>query len=287
MMKIPSLTLRGKPVVKMPALGYGTWKLKGDACVASVRKALELGYRHIDTAQIYGNGAEVGTAVRDSGVKRKDIFLTTKVWTTQFQPADLRASVEESLEKLQTDYVDLLLLHWPNPHVDLTKTIKALSSVRGIGKARAIGVSNFTTDLMQEVRHVLSSLQGGAYLACNQVEYHLLLNQAPVLDYARKHEIAVTAYSPLAEGRLRDHPLCTEIGQAHGKSAAQVALRWLIDQGVAAIPKAASEANMRANIDIFDFEFTDAERIALTALNERSHQRQIDPDFAPIWDKPD
>lgn len=278
-----TLPLRGatKPTLEMPALGYGTWKLSGEACVTGVSKALEIGYRHIDTAQIYENEAEVGTAIAQSGIERRELFLTTKVWTTNYAPQAMRHSVEESLEKLQTDYVDLLLLHWPNPDADLKETLQALDSIHEAGKTRAIGVSNFPVSLMKEATMVL-----GDHLACNQVEYHVLLSQSPVLDYCREHDMVLTAYSPLAQGKLRDHPLLTEIGQHYGKSAGQVALRWLIDQpGVAAVPKAASEANMKANFDIFDFEFSAADYALLNNLNDQSQQRLVSPSWGPQWDK--
>ncbi len=279
---LKTLPLRGATQpTEMPALGFGTYQIDSEQCQTSVAKAIECGYRHIDTAQFYDNESGVGRAIKSSGIARADLFLTTKVWIDNFAPGDLEQSVEESLNKLQCDYVDLLLLHWPNPDVKLSDTLKSLQSVQEAGKCRAIGVSNFTTKLITEACSVL-----GDNLACNQVEYHVLLSQKPVLDACRQHDMALTAYSPLAQGRLREHPTLTEIGLKYGKSASQVALRWLIDQpGVAAIPKAASEANMKANIDILDFELSAEDYTKLNELNAKSHERVVNPGIAPQWDK--
>lgn len=270
------LTMQG---MKMPALGFGTWQLEGEGCRRGVRMAIEIGYRHIDTAQAYENEAEVGRAIAESGVKRGDLFVTTKIWTTNFSAARVAASAEESLGKLRMDYVDLLLMHWPNPAVPLAETLAAMQELQKKGKAKAIGVSNFPVQLMKEAVERCK-----APVACNQVEYHVLLPQRAVLDYARAHDMAVTAYSPLARGKLTSHPVLTEIGKRYGKTSSQVALRWLVEQpGVAAIPKAASEKNARANFDIFDFRLSDAEQAQIAALGEHA-QRIINPGFAPEWD---
>ena len=175
---------------KMPPLGMGTYLLKGEAGVEATHTALKVGYRHIDTAQIYGNEEAVGTAIAESDVSRHDIFLTTKVWTDKFHKEDLEKSVDESLVKLQTDYVDLLLLHWPNPKVPLAESIEAINRVAKAGKAKAIGVSNFTVALMEDAVRLSE-----APIVTNQVEYHVLLSQKTVLGFAVQHHIAVTAYS--------------------------------------------------------------------------------------------
>lgn len=263
---------------QLPALGFGTWMLQGKGCERAVRTAIDIGYRHIDTAQIYENEAEVGNAIADAEVSRAEFFVTTKVWTTNLAPALVASSVEESLGKLRMDYVDLLLIHWPNPAVPLAHTLGALQELMRRGKTRAIGVSNFPVRLMREAVEECS-----APIACNQVEYHVLLPQRAVLHYAQAQDIIVTAYSPLARARLADHPALAAIGRKYGKTSGQVALRWLIEQpGVAAIPKAASEQNARANFAIFDFELSDADHQAIAALG--SHTRLINPDFAPQWD---
>jgi 2,5-diketo-D-gluconate reductase B len=269
------LDMQGAP---FPALGFGTWQLEGEPCVRAVESALAIGYRHIDTAQIYGNEAEVGRAQTNSGIARKELFITTKLWTTHFTAPLVASSLEESLEKLQTDYVDLFLMHWPNPAVALSETLGALLELKRKGKAKVIGVSNFPVAFMRQAVE-----QCGAAIACNQVEYHALLSQKPVLDYAHAHTIIVTAYSPLARGQLIDHPVLTAIGKKYGKSSGQVALRWLIEQpNVAAIPKAASEKNARANFNIFDFELSTEDHAAIAALDKQT--RVINPSFAPQWD---
>ncbi len=263
---------------KMPALGFGTWQLRDAECVDATKRALDIGYRHIDTAQIYENEAEVGTAIAQSGIARSEIFLTTKIWTTNFMAGHVETSFEESLEKLQTDYVDLLLIHWHNPEVPLAETLGAMGKLLKSGKTRAIGVSNFPVALMQEAVEEI-----GAPIAANQVEYHVQLSQRAVLDYARKHNIIVTAYSPLGRGELLKHPTLEAIAARHGRTSAQVALRWLIEQdGVSAIPKAASAQNARANFEIFDFHLDRDDIVAINLL--AGNKRLIDPEWAPEWD---
>jgi len=264
---------------QMPALGFGTWQLSGEICTRAVQTALDIGYRHIDTAQIYENEADVGRAIAGSTIPRRELFVTTKIWTTHFEPPHVITSMEESLKKLRMDYVDLLLMHWPNPEVPLEQTLHALQELRRKGKTKAIGISNFPVRLMKEaVEDYL------APVACNQIEYHALLSQRAVLEYAHEHNIIITAYSPLARGRLAKHPLLVSIGEKHDKTASQVALRWLIEQErVAAIPKAASEKNARLNFNIFDFSLSDDDMYAISQLHNNT--RVVDPSFAPEWDK--
>lgn len=265
---------------KVPSLGYGTWQLKGAECEQGVMKALDIGYRHIDTAQIYENEAEVGSALSQSGVKRHDIFLTTKVWMTNLEEKLFMPSVEESLKKLKTDYVDLLLIHWPVTQVPFAEQMKSLRAVHEAGLARMIGVSNFTVAQMREVREEL-----GAPVVNNQVEYHPFLSQQPVLDYVRAHDMFLTAYSPLARGKVRDDATLRALATKHGKNPGQIALRWLVQQErVAAIPKAASEENLRANFDIFNFVL-DAEDMERVNMLMRGDKRLINPDWAPKWDQ--
>ncbi len=265
---------------KIPALGYGTWQLKGAACEEGVTKALDIGYRHIDTAQIYENEAEVGNALSHSSVKRHDIFLTTKVWMTNLEEKLFMPSVEESLKKLKTDYVDLLLIHWPMTQVPFAEQMKSLRAVHEAGLARMIGVSNFTVAQMREVREEL-----GVPVVNNQVEYHPFLSQQPVLDYVRTHDMFLTAYSPLARGKVRDDATLRAMATKHGKNPGQIALRWLIQQErVAAIPKAASEENLRANFDIFDFVL-DADDMQRVNMLMQGAKRLINPDWAPNWDQ--
>src|SRR5215207_11736793 len=217
---------------RIPAIGLGTWELRGRSCARLVQQALRLGYRHIDTAQMYENEREVGEGLRASGVKRDQVFLTSKIWPTHFAPHDLERSAKESLVRLRLTEVDLLLLHWPNPQVPLVETLGALARVRQLGIARHIGVSNFTVALIDEA--VASCSEP---LVCDQVEYHPYLDQSKVREACLRHGMAVVAYSPIAKGRVRNDELLAGIGKAHGKSGAQVCLRWLVQQGVAAIPR--------------------------------------------------
>jgi 2,5-diketo-D-gluconate reductase B len=262
-----------------PALGFGTWQLIGNECTQAVQTALSVGYRHIDTAQIYNNEAEVGLAIASSGVARDKIFLTTKVWMDNFKKADVLTSVDASLKKLKTDYVDLLLIHWPSAKVPLQETLGAMKQLQDAKKVKQIGVSNFPVALMKKALEEL-----GFPIVNNQVEYHLMLSQKPVLDYARQHNMTVTAYSPLARGKLDSNPTVQQIAGKYNKHAGQVALRWLIDQpNVAAIPKAGSKNHIEQNFEIFDFQLDTDDTKTLDALN--GDGRLINPDWAPKWDK--
>jgi 2,5-diketo-D-gluconate reductase B len=259
----------------IPALGFGTWQIEGDDAREAVRDALEIGYRHIDTAKAYGNEREVGAGMRESGVAREDIWLTTKVPHTEASPAQVREAAEGSLERLGTDYVDLLLLHWPNPDVPLEETIVALDLLRRDGKAKHIGVSNFPAGLLQRALEV-------APLLSDQVEYHPFLDQSKLLQVAEEHDVLITAYSPLAHGKVPDDGTLREIGEAHGKTAGQVALRWLLDQPrVSPIPKASSHARRQENFEVFDFELSDEERKRIDELPK--DVRTANPPWAPDW----
>ncbi len=265
---------------KMPSLGFGTWQLRGDECVSGVQKALEIGYRHIDTAQIYENEAEVGEGLSKGGVKRADYFLTTKVWRNHFADKKAAQSVDESLKKLKTDYVDLLLIHWPFPETPVEQMVEDMLAIQKSGKAKLIGVSNFTVAQMETAKKV-----SGGKICVNQVEYHPYLSQKPVLDFVRRNEWALTAYSPVARGKVLNDAKLKEIGLKYGKNPAQVTLRWLVQQDrVAAIPKSATEKNIRANIDIFDFELSADDVKAIDAMAS-SEGRLVNPDFAPRWDQ--
>jgi len=263
---------------RVPALGLGTWQLSGRGCFEAVRQALDLGYRHIDTAQMYGNETEVGWAVRESGLRDR-IFLTTKLAPGNHAAAAVKRSTEESLRRLATDHVDLLLIHWPTGEVPLGETLGALAALQRAGKARSIGVSNFNVALIEE-----AVATHGADLLCNQVEYHPYLSQRAVLAALRRKAMMLTAYSPLARGRVQRDAALTAIGRTYGKSPAQVALRWLLDQdGVAAIPKASSRAHLAANLAVFDFTLSATDRAAIDAL--RDGYRVVDPaGWAPDWD---
>lgn len=261
----------------VPALGLGTWQLTGDECTRSVLAALEEGYRHIDTAQMYENEEEVGHGIAQSDVPRTDIFLTTKILPDNLAPADVTTSVSRSLERLRMEYVDLLLIHWPSREVPLEETLDAMVDLQSRGWARHLGVSNFTPSLVKQAA-------AHAEIVCNQVEYHPFLSQDDLVEQARKMGHMLTAYSPLARGKVLEDPTLKAVGEAHNKSPAQVALRWLIQQdSVAAIPKASSDEHRRANLDIFDFQLSDDEMGAIHSL--RRNERLINPpEFAPAWE---
>jgi diketogulonate reductase-like aldo/keto reductase len=263
---------------KIPAIGLGTWELRGRTCARVVEQALKLGYRHVDTAQVYENEREVGEGLRASGVKRDELFVTTKIWTTHFAPNDLERSTKESLAKLRLSEVDLLLLHWPNPQVPLQETLGALAHVRKLGMARNIGVSNFTVALIEQAVAACPEP-----LACDQVEYHPYLDQTKVREACAHHGLAVVAYSPIARGRIKNDELLKPIGRKYRKTAAQVCLRWLVQQNAAAIPRTSRIERLSENIDIFDFALSDEEMGLISQLGS-AKGRLTDFGFAPEWD---
>ncbi len=265
--------------LRMPKLGLGTWRMKGDECREAVERALSLGYRHIDTAEMYGNEEAVGAALNGARLPRGDIHVTTKVWWENLAPDAMRRSMEASLRKLQTDYVDLYMIHWPSPDMDLPAALATLVKLKEEGLAHAIGVCNFPVALLRQAVEEI-----GAPIVANQVEYHVLLDQDPVLDYLRAHDMALTAYCPIAQGKLADHEELGVIARKHHATAAQIALKWLLDQpGVAAIPKARRRESQVANLEAMKIELDDADRAAIAALPKT--QRMVNPGFAPAWDK--
>jgi diketogulonate reductase-like aldo/keto reductase len=246
----------------IPALGFGTWELRDAQARRMVEAALEIGYRHIDTAQMYGNEAEVGAALKASGLKRRELFVTTKVWPDRFRAGDLQRSVEESLERLGLDRVDLLLLHWPSPTVPFAETMAALNDVAARGWAAHIGISNFTGALVEQ-----ATALSGRPLVTNQVEYHPFLDQGALLADCRRRGLSVTAYRPLARGRVFDDPTLAGIARRHGRTPGQVALRWLVQQeGVVAIPRSSSPEHARDNFDIGGFTLDGRETAKIAAL---------------------
>jgi 2,5-diketo-D-gluconate reductase B len=249
---------------RMPALGLGTWQLRGRDCADVTRRALDIGYRHIDTAEMYGNEEEVGEAVAAATVARDDLFVTTKIWPNNFRAADARRSAEASLRNLKMDHVDLLLMHWPSETIPLQETLEALARLLQEGKTRAVGVSNFPRALLG--RAIEAS---PCPIACNQIRYHVGMQENALIEFARARGLAVTAYSPLGKGEVAQNRELAEIGRKHRKFAAQIALKWLIDQdGVSAIPKASSEKNLRANLDIFDFSLDDEDRAKIRRMGK-------------------
>jgi 2,5-diketo-D-gluconate reductase B len=267
---------------RIPAIGLGTMTLKGDVCVAAVKTALELGYRHIDTAERYGNETEAGEGLaeglRSAGLKRDDVFVVTKVYHDKLKAADFERSLEQSLAKLKLPFVDLLLIHWPNAAVPLTETIAALCRTRRDGRAKHIGVANFTTGLLHEAVQLASEP-----LVTNQVEAHPFLDQSKVLAACRQYGLAVTAYCPISRGKVPGNPVLERIGKAHGKSAAQVALRYLVEQSIIPIPRTANPDHLAANLAVFDFTLSGAEVAEIGTLKQ-GDGRVVDPPHAPKWD---
>lgn len=263
----------------IPQLGFGTFELVPDDAHDMTGHALDVGYHHIDTAQIYGNEDAVGAAIGASGVARDDIFLTTKVWVSQFANGDLQRSAEQSLKRLDMDYVNLLLLHWPNPDVPLAETLKALAEVKRAGLTRHIGISNFTTRLIDQ-----TVAQSSEPLVTNQVEYHPYLSQAPVLGKLAEHNMTPTAYCPLAQGRVFNDATLADIARAHDKTGGHIALRWLLQQGCIAIPRSSKKEHVSSNLEVFDFALSDDEMQAIAGLAEPDG-RIINPaSIAPDWD---
>ena len=258
---IPSVAANG---AEIPLVGLGTWDLRGRTCVRMVEQALRLGYRHIDTAEMYDNEREVGEGLHASGIKRGDVFVTTKVWPSHFAPRDLERAARDSLTRLRLRQVDLLLLHWPNPQIPLSKTLGALCKVKRDGVARHIGVSNFTVKLLEEAFRLSSEP-----LVCNQIECHPFLDQSKVIAACRKHGMAVVAYSPIARGGARNDKLLARIGAAHGKTAAQVALRFLVQHEIVVIPRTSKEQRLAENAGVFDFALSAAEMKEIAGLSHR------------------
>jgi 2,5-diketo-D-gluconate reductase B len=261
----------------MPVLGLGTWENDEPAqCTESVANALDAGYRHVDTAQIYGNEAAVGEGIAESDVDRDDIFLATKVWIDQLSPADVASSTRESLDKLGVDGVDLLYVHWPAGKYEPEETLPAFAELRDDGLIDRIGVSNFEP-------HHLDAATGalGEAPFANQVEMHPLLRQEELREYADANDVELVAYSPLARGEILDDPAIVDIAEKHGVSAARVSLAWLREKGVTAIPKATGTDHIRDNLASLDLELDEEDIAAIDDLGRTD--RQLNPDFGPDW----
>jgi len=265
--------------ISLPKLGLGTFRMQGDTCRAAVESGLALGYRHLDTAEMYGNEEAVGAAIAASRVPRKDLHVTTKVWNENLAPDALRRAFDTSLKKLRLDHVDLYLVHWPAPNMNLPEIFETLMRLKEEGRTRAIGVANFNIAL---VKTVVEEIR--APIACNQVEYHVMLDQARLRQFLTAKSIPLIAYSPLAKGLAASDAALAAIGRKHNASAAQVALKWLLDQdGVAAIPKASRSESQQANLDALKLRLDDADRKAIAALPK--DKRCVNPSgYAPAWD---
>ncbi len=251
-----SQTIKGKIV---PSLGLGTWRLSGEECASIVADALSAGYRHIDTAEMYGNEKEVGEGIKNSGVERGDIFVATKVWSNHLSHKDVLRVADDSLRKLGTEYIDLFMIHWPGS-VPIGETLGAMKELQEAGKIKRIGVSNFSPSLVEEASE-------HAEIFANQVPYGPYGDQSELLEQAQNMDYLLTAYSPIAKGRVANDPTLVEIGEKYGKTSVQITLRWLVQQEkVAAIPKASSEERLKSNLDISDFELSGEEMGRVSAL---------------------
>jgi len=262
----------------IPILGLGTWELRGRECARLVDQAITLGYRHFDTAQMYANEREVGEGIRGSGIRREEVFVTTKVAPENLAPRLLERSVKDSVAQLELGQIDLLLLHWPNKTVPLKETIDALMQVKREGLVRHIGVSNYTVALLDEAARL-----SGDSLVCDQIECHPYLDQSKVIAACRMHGMAVVAYSPIAKGNAKNDAVLTRIGKAHGKTAAQVSLRYLVQQGIGAIPRTSKVERLAENIDIFDFALSLDEMEEIAGLAQAG-RRMVDWEWSPKWD---
>jgi diketogulonate reductase-like aldo/keto reductase len=264
---------------EIPAIGLGTWQLRGEEGAAAVKSALEAGYRHIDTAAMYGNEEAVGEGLRASGVARDEVFVTTKVWPEDLAPADLRRSAEASLKRLGLSQVDLLLIHWPNAAIPLAGTIRALCEAKRAGLSRHIGVANFTVRLLDEAVSLADEP-----IVANQCEYHPYLDQSLVRAECRKHGAAFVSYCPIGKAQVLSEPAIQAIAKAHRRTPAQIVLRWQVQQpGVVAIPKSGDPQRQRENFSVFEFGLTDEEMAAICGL-ARPGGRMVTPAWSPHWD---
>jgi 2,5-diketo-D-gluconate reductase B len=264
--------------IRLPRLGLGTYRMQGDVCRAAVESGLAVGYRHIDTAEMYGNEDAIGAALAAARVPRAELHITTKVWIENLAPDALRRAFDTSLKKLRLDHLDLYLIHWPTHGMNLPAALEAMMKLKEEGRTRAIGVANFTVPLLKKTIEEVK-----APIACNQIEYHAMLDQTKVKTYMDAKSIPLVAYCPLAQGRFASDETLAKIGKKHDASAAQVALKWLIDQnGVAAIPKASRAESQQANLDALKVTLDDSDRKAIAALPK--DRRCVNPAFWSNWD---
>jgi len=269
------IKLKNEPI---PALGLGTYLLDGAVATSIVEQAISLGYRHVDTAQFYDNEKAVGQGIKNSEIPRGRIFLVTKVWPTNLSKDKFLPSVEESLRKLQTDYVDLLLIHWPHASLPLGTYLEELVKAQEQGKARFIGLSNFNIGQLEQSRTL------GVPVLVNQVEFHPFIDQSKLYDWMRRHKMPLMAYTPLAQGRVPGNSQLEAIGEKYGKSSVQITLRWMMQlEGVFAIPKSANPARLKANLDIFDFELSEDDMASINAM-QRGNKRFVDAFHGASWD---
>ncbi len=265
----------------IPAIGLGTWELRGNVCARIVERALSMGYRHVDTAEAYDNEREVGEGLRASGVTRADVFVTTKVWSDHLAPREFERATKESLTRLRLSELDLLLIHWPSTSIPLAETMGALCRMKSAGLTRHIGVSNFTVALVADAVRLATEP-----LVVDQIEWHPFIDQSKVRAVCRRYGLAVTAYSPIARGRIAGNDVIERIAAAHGKTAAQVSLRFLIQEGAIVIPRTSRPERLAENLAIFDFVLDEQEMEDIRAL-ANPDGRIVDWSGAPAWDEPE
>ena len=255
---------------KIPVVGLGTWELTGRTCFQAVKKAIELGYRHIDTAEIYGNQKEIGAAIK--GFDREKLFITSKVWRSNLHYNDVLKACTLTLKELGIEYLDLYLVHWPNSSVPIEETISAMEHVYKEGKIRSFGVSNFN------IPHLKEALKHAKLpISLNQVEFHPYLYQKELLEFCKKNDIAVTAYSPLARGTILKNPVMVDMANRFGKQTSQIALKWLLQKGLVVIPKASSEEHLKGNLNLFGWELSEEDIMQIGGLNK--NYRIVAPSF--------
>lgn len=262
----------------MPLIGYGTFPLQGNEARSSVTMALEVGFRHLDTAQMYRNETEVGLALAASRIERDEIFLTTKVHPDNYGADSFGVSVERSLDALQVETVDLLLLHWPHPSLDMAAVLERLVEAHEAGLARTIGVSNFGPDDLTRAQQLV-----GGRIACNQIELHPFVDQRATIEAARDLGIRLTAYCPVARGKVLDDPTLQAIGKTHGRTAAEIALAWMMQQGIAVIPMTRSAHHAKANLESRAIMLSDDEMQRINALGRLDGKLIDPPGLTPIW----
>jgi 2,5-diketo-D-gluconate reductase B len=263
---------------RIPAIGLGTMTLKGDEGTGAIKTALDLGYRHLDTAAVYDTERENAAGLAASGVKRSDVFITTKIRQDDAMPDDFARRLDESLANLKVPQVDILLIHWPSKTVPFKLTIGALCKAKKEGKTKHIGLSNFTTKMLDEVWDLTTEP-----FVCNQIEVHPFINQDKLIAACKKRDMAVVAYCPIARGKVPGAEALDRIGKAHGKTASQVSLRYLVQRGLVAVPRSTSRQHLKENIEVFDFALSDAEMAELRKLNA-TNMRVVNPPHAPVWD---
>ncbi|MBS0621945.1 MAG: aldo/keto reductase [Verrucomicrobia bacterium] len=254
---------------EIPQLGFGTWLINGEECTQAVASAIEVGYRHIDTAQTYENQKEIAPGLKK--IERQTLWITSKLWRGDYTRTGVPKAVDLMLKELDIDYLDLLLIHWPDAAVPIAESLEAMQKCVDAGKVRCLGMSNSTK------RHIQDCLSTGVKIVMNQVEFHPYFYQKELLDFCQSHGVAVTAYSPIAHGKVLDDPTLRKIGKKHRKSTAQVSLRWLLQHGLVIIPKSVHKKRQEENADIFDFELSQEEMEAINGLNR--NQREIFPSF--------